>query len=49
MFFHRDGTTTICTLRVFEASPLFAESDMMAKRMKRMELMRTDFYSACGG
>jgi hypothetical protein len=31
---------------LFEASPLFAKSDMMAKRIKRM---RTDFHSACGG
>jgi hypothetical protein len=34
---------------LFEASPLFAKSGRMAKRMKRMERMGTDFYSACGG
>jgi hypothetical protein len=31
---------------LFEASLLFAKSDRMAKRMERM---RTDFHSACGG
>ena len=33
----------------FEALPLFAKSGRMAKRIKRMERIRTDFYSACGG
>jgi hypothetical protein len=43
-------STTIKRSALFEASPLFAKSDdRMAKRMKRMERMRTDFYSACGG
>jgi hypothetical protein len=46
-------STTIKRSTLFEASPLFAKSDRMAKRMakrmERMKRMRTDFYSACGG
>ena len=45
--------TTTCTMIMrfafFEASPLFAKSDRMAKRMKRTKRIKTDFYSACGG
>jgi len=36
---------------LFEASPLFAKSDMMAKRMERMERtkrIKTDFNPAYG-
>jgi len=43
-----DFTTTYTTFMRFailEASPLFAKSDRMAKRMKRMERMGTDFDS----
>jgi hypothetical protein len=29
----------------FEASPLFAKSDMIVKRMKRIERIETDFDS----
>jgi hypothetical protein len=42
-------STTIKRFALFEASPLFAKSDRMAKRMERMKRIRTDFYSACGG
>jgi hypothetical protein len=34
---------------LLEASPPFVKSDRMAKRIERIERMRTDFYSACGG
>ncbi len=40
-----DFMTTLYALRVFEASPLFCKSDMIGKRMKRIERMRTDFDS----
>jgi hypothetical protein len=30
---------------LFEASPLFAKSDMIGKRMKRTERIKTDFDS----
>jgi hypothetical protein len=44
LFIHHDDHDVLA-LRAVEASPLFAKSDAMGKRMTRIERIRTDFDS----